>query len=195
MLSEKEKQQILVTIIEDYYNHNFFSKFKKIFNLLIGDKLNLNFNINSYAPTLLSLVIQKAPSYQLFEFFINKGADLNFIGDTFAFEDEESLKFEIENYSATRYQTCLDFANQKSADLLGNDFGFDVPNNKSLNMKDDNITLTKSEYLYLYNQSQYLFDVVNTERLIGFIKQIGAKTFEELEKDNKLLVKKYVKAI
>ena len=62
-------------------------------------------------------------------------------------------------------------------------------------MKDDNITLTKSEYLYLYNQSQYLFDVVNTERLIGFIKQIGAKTFEELEKDNKLLVKKYVKAI
>ncbi len=187
-LSEKERQELLVDIIDYHYDHQLFSIFKKSFDLIIGSKLNLNFNIDHWAPTFLSLVVLRAPSIELFEYFIKKGCDINFIGDTLAFEEGESLEFEKKHLLFGQYQTCLDFAQIKFDDSLSVDYNYDTPKCKIENDTEDfpdtdgEITISKSEYLYLHEQSKYLSDVVNTSKLIDYIKSSGGKEYEELKK-------------
>ncbi|MAN60210.1 MAG: hypothetical protein CMC08_10280, partial [Flavobacteriaceae bacterium] len=162
------------------------SKFKKAFDLIIGSKLNLNFNIEHWAPTFLSLVILRAPSKQLFEYFLKKGADINFIGDTLAFEEGESLEFEKKHLLYGQYQTCVDFAQIKLNDLLTTDYNYDVPDKKieghHTEVENGEITISKMEYLYLHEQSEYLFDLINTDKLLDHIKNSGGKTYEDLKK-------------
>ncbi len=185
VLSTKERQKLLVDIIDFHYDRKNFSKFKKAFDLIIGSKLNLNFNIDHWAPTFLSLVILKAPSIKLFEYFVKKGANINFIGDTLAFEEGANLEYEKEHLLYGRYQTCLDFAQVKLDDLLTTDYNYDVPNKKIIGNHRDTaegaIIISKSEYLYLYEQAEYLFNLINTDRLLDHIKYCGGKTYEELK--------------
>lgn len=188
-MTEKERQELLVDIIDFHYDRNLFSKFKKAFDLIIGAKLNLNFNIDHWASTFLSLVVLRAPSFQLFEYFLKKGADINFIGDTLFFEEGESLEFEKKHLLYGQFQTCVDFTQIKLNDLLTTDYNFDVPGKRSegdwRDTTHENITISKSEYLYLYEQSEFLFDIINTDRLFDHMKRIGGKTYEELKKEGK----------
>lgn len=185
-LTEKERQDLLVDIIDFHYDRKQFPKFKKAFDLIIGSKLNLDFNIDHWAPTFLSLVILRAPSIQLFEYFLKKGANINFIGDTLAFEEGESLEYEKKHLLFGQYQTCLDFAQIKLDDLLTTDYNYDVPDKKieghHADIEDGEITISKMEYLYLHEQSEYLFDLINTDKLLDHIKNSGGKTYEELKK-------------
>lgn len=197
-MTEKERQELLVDIIDYHYNRKQFSKFKKAFDLIIDAKLNLNFNIDHWAPTFLSLVVLREPSFQLFEYFLKKGADLNFIGDTLAFEEGESFEFEKKHLLWGRFQTCVDFTQIKLNDLLTVDYNYDVPDKKidadwrDVSDEDGNITISKREYLYLHNQSEYLFDLINTDKLFEFMKSIGGKTYEELKKEKKHYKKSHI---
>ncbi len=134
---------------------------------MIGVKLNLNFNIDHRAPTFLSLVILRAPSQQLFDYSLKKGANINFIGDVLAFEEGEGLEWEKEHLLDGRFQTCLEFAQVKLDDLLTSDYYYDVPAKKidkdwrGITDEDGNITLSAREYLYLHEQAEYLNDLIN----------------------------------
>ena len=189
-LSGTDKQKLLTTILDEYYSHSRFSQFKRVFDLIIDSKVNLNFNIDHWAPTFLSLVVLKSPSFELFEYFVRKGASINFIGDTMAFETEEAIEDEEEYLLYGRYLTCLDFAEIKLNDLLTTDYNFGPPKYgliDDLRRIDDDveITIPKWEYLYLLEQSQYLFDLVKTDKLTDHLKSIGGKTYEALKQELK----------
>ena len=185
-LNERERQQLLVNIIDFHYDKKLFSKFKKSFDVIIDSKLNLNFNIDHWAPTFLSLIILREPSIQLLEYFLKKGAEINFIGDTLAFEEGERLEYEKKYLLYGQYQTCLDFARIKLNDLLTTDYNYYVPNKKieghHTDVEDGEITISKMEYLYLHEQTEYLFDLINTDKIIDYIELSGGKTYEELNK-------------
>lgn len=74
-----EKQQLLTDIIDYYYDKKQHSFIKKAFDLIIDSKLNLNFNIDHWAPTFLSLVVIGAPHIELFEYFIKKEPTLTLL--------------------------------------------------------------------------------------------------------------------
>jgi hypothetical protein len=186
-LSEKQKQQLLTDIVDLYYEHRHFSFFKKIYDRIIGSKLNLNFNIDHWAPTFLSLVVLRSPSIELFEYFVKKGADINFIGDTWAFYSEEDKETERDLKMFEQYQTCLDFAQLKLDDLLTVDYNYSIPEKKinldwrESHLVEGEITISKMEYLYLHEQSEYLNNLINTDKLKDHIVRIGGKTYEDLD--------------
>ena len=187
-LTNVEKQELLVNIIDYHYTNEKALFYKKAFDLIIGGNLNLDFNIDHWAPTFLSLVVLRAPSTDLMAYFIEKGADLNFIGDTLAFEKGKNLEFEKKYLLFNQYQTCLDFAQIKLNDLLTVDYSYEVPKRKvdldwrELIDENDTINLSKREYLYLHEQAEYLHDLIKTDKLMDYIKLKGGKTFEELPK-------------
>ena len=184
-ISEKQRQELLVDIMDYYYDHNHFSEFQNAFDLIIGDKLNPNFNIDHWAPSFLSLVVLRWPVIELFDYFIKKGANVNFISDTLAFEKAEDLEFEEKHLLFGQYQTVLDFAQIKLDDKLSCDYNYGLPESEpeqSCNEVNNNetVTINKAEYLELQEQSWYLKDLVHTSNLIDYLKTIGGKTFEEL---------------
>ncbi len=184
-MPEKQRQELLVDIVDCYYNHNRFSEFKNAFDLIIGDKLNLDFNIEHWAPSFLSLVVLRWPIIELFDYFTKKGANINFISDTLAFESAEDLEFEEKQLLFGRYQTALDFAQIKLDDKLSCDYYYGLPQSEPEQPCDnvnnnEIVTISKAEYMELQEQSWYLKDLVHTSRLIDYIKSLGGKTFEEL---------------
>ena len=187
-LTEKDKQDLLTEILSDNYDRNYFSFYKKVFDIIINSQVDLNFNINHWAPTFLSLVVLVSPTKQLFEYFLKKGADINFIGDCYAFEDEKTIKKETEELNIKRYSTCLDFGRLKIADLFTVNYNFSPPNLEELKMsyRDLNpkkkIEISETEYHYLLEQSEYLWNLVNTDNLLDYIKNSGGKTYEELKR-------------
>lgn len=189
-LSEIDKQHLLVEILANYYNRDYFSFYKKVFDEIIGSKLNLNFTTDHWAPTFLSLAVLVSPTLELFDYFVRKGAFINFIGDCYSFEDEETIKQEVEVMELERYSTCLDFINLKLADLFVVDYNFAPPSpenlEKSFSQKEKNkkITIGTDEYHDLLEQSEYLWDLINTDNLKDHIINSGGKTYEEL-KNNK----------
>ncbi len=186
-LSETNKQNILTEIIDYYYSDKDFSFYVKVFDKIIDSKVSLDFNIDHWAPTFLSLVVMKA-SRQLFDYFLRKGANINFIGDSYAFEPEEIIKHETEEIDIERYATCLDFAEFKLADDLTVHYNYSVPDTtdqiKSWQHIDDEeeITIKKQDYYYLVEQSQYLHNLIHTDRLVDHIKSLGGKTYKQLTK-------------
>ncbi len=105
ILSQVEKQLLLIVIFDEYYDFKNYSLFKKVFDIIIESKINLNFKIvNHWADNLLSLVVLRAPHIQLFDYFIDKGAKLNFVS-------KASDKYD-------QSQTCLDFAEMKFYDAV-----------------------------------------------------------------------------
>jgi hypothetical protein len=184
-LTELEKQELLTNIMDYHYTIDEYSFFNQILNIIIDSKVNLNFNIDHWAPTLLSLVIDKAPSVQLFNYFIKKGAELNFIGDSFYNMSLEEIEFE--NKYSERYMTCLDFAHLKLNDLLTVDYNFipaKIPKNIDLRAIDNEeiITISKSEYFNLIEQSQYLNELINMDKIVDHIKSLNGKTYNELKR-------------
>lgn len=188
-LSEIDKQNLLVEILADYYNRDYFSFYKKVFDEIIGSKLNLNFNIDHWAPTFLSLAVLVSPTFDLFDYFVRKGAFINFIGDCYAFEYEETIKQEVEEMELERYSTCLDFINLKLADLFVVNYNFSPPSQENLKKsfsekeKMKKIIIGTDEYHDLLEQSEYLWDLIYTDNLKDHIVSSGGKTYEELKKN------------
>ena len=184
-LTEMDKQKVLTEIIDYHYSDNNFSFYVKVFDKIVDSKVSLDFNIDHWAPTFLSLVVMKA-SRQLFDYFLRKGANINFIGDSYAFETAETIKQETEELGIARYSTCLDFAELKLADDLTVHYNYSVPDTKeyftSWQDFDDKeeITITKRDYYYLVEQSQYLHDLIHTDKLVDHIKSLGGKTYKQM---------------
>lgn len=184
-MSEHDKQHLLTEIVGYYYSDADFSFFVSVFNTILKSKVSLNFCIDHWAPSFLSLVVNNA-SIQLFDYFIKKGADINFIADEYAFESEETIQRETGEIGNARYSTCLDFAELTLADLLTIDYNYYVPKTteqlQTWQEVDDaeQITISKRGHLYLLEQSHYLHDLIHTHRLVNHIKSLGGKTYKEL---------------
>lgn len=178
-LTEVDKQTLLRVIVSDYYSDKQFVFFVKVFDAIIDSKVSLDFNIDHWAPTFLSLVVTKA-SRQLFDYFLRKGANINFIGDTYTYDAADTPNEE-------RYATCLDFAELKLADSLTVDYNYSVPDTKEYNTSwqdihdKEEITINKRDYYYLIEQSQYLHDLIHTDRLVDHIKSLGGKRYVQLK--------------
>ena len=121
-LPESYKQQLLVKIIEGCYNDKYYKGYKYIFNVFIYDNVSFNFSVDDWVPNFLSLIIDKAPYKNLFHYFIRKGADINYVGDLFANDEDtyEELK-KTHNCPILRYETCLDFVQKKLDYLMSED--------------------------------------------------------------------------
>ena len=86
-----------------------------------------------------------------------------------------------------RYSTCLDFAKDVLADMLTVDYNYYVPETGNRNKawldidENEEITIKKQEYFYLVEQSQYLHDLIQTDRLVDHIKSLDGKIYEQLK--------------
>ena len=184
-LTETDKQKLMTEIIDYHYSDKDFGFYVKVFDKITDSKVSLDFNIDHRAPTFLSLFVMKA-SRQLFDYFLRKGANINFVGDSYAFETAETIKQETEELGIERYSTCLDFAELKLADDLNVHYSYYVPDiidsKTSWQGIDDKeeITIKKQDYFYLVEQSQYLHDLIHTNRLVDHIKSLGGKTYKQL---------------
>lgn len=190
-LTEKEKQDLLLTVIDYYYEDDEFPFFKNILDKIIESKVSLNFSIKYWTPTFLSVAVNHT-SRQLFDYLLRNGSKLNFIGDKYEGESEETIKQELE-FVCSRYSTCLDFAGLKLADMLTVDFCFAKMSWEKVKDFDPdeepvgNITISKREYLQLLEQSQYLHDLIKLDRLVDHIKSLGGKEYSEIVEERKAL--------
>ena len=187
-LNEKEKQELLVTIIENYFEDDEFPYFKKVLDKIIESKVSLNFSIEHWAPTFLCLAVNVF-SRDLFDYFLRNSAKLNYVGDEYIAESEETIKREVEE-DVQRYSTCLDFAGLKMADMLTVDFNcreMSWDKLKDFNLEElvGDITISKRDYLELLEQSKYLHDLIKLDGLIDHIKSLGGKEYSELKEERK----------
>lgn len=187
--SRRRIQNFLIHIIDGHYNDFDFDFYVKIFDVIIDKDLPLDSNIKHYAPTFLSLAVDTS-SRKLFDYFLQKGAGINFIGDRYAFETKKIIKKEVGDNLLMRYYTCLDYAGLKYANATSDDFIYNLPEEAvrhrcgddcfSKEMKRIEITVKKCHYCDLLEQVEYLHGLINTGHLIDHIKSLGGKTYEEL---------------
>lgn len=183
--AEEDKQELLTDIIDDFYSENEYLFFTKIFDQIIDSKLDLNFQIDHFAPTFLTLVILNAPSIELFDYFVNKGADINYVGDTFAFYTEKEIEEEKELQLFPQYQTCLDFIEICIEDLemyinmpaLTQEVEELLKDKETITIKGNASQNNDSEF---YKEPNYTEDLAKTEELKEHIIKLGGKRYEEL---------------
>ena len=182
-LSVEEKQVLLFEIMNRFYTHEHFKEFKEIFDKILKDPINLNFNVNHRAVTFLSLVICKAPYLKLVNYFIKKGACINFTGDVLAFVSKKHVEFAKMHLDGNRYQTCLDFAEAELDNLISKDISFNFKNPGPKFVCEDPVTnssrmlIDTSEYAELYAQKQYLSRIILTRRICDYLKALGARNY------------------
>ena len=184
-LDESERQELLTQIIAFHYDDRDFDFFRKVLDAITEDPVNLNFHIEHWAPTFLSLAVHVV-SQNLFDYLLSKGADINFIGDPYAFEDDEYLREELK-LEDRRYATCLDFAGLKLRDMMGADYHYQKPDWTGIEApwaeidSSEDMTVSKRYYAYLVEQSQYLYELIHLNQLIGHIRKSGGKAYDELK--------------
>lgn len=170
VLCQEDKQLLLIMIFDEYYDFKNYSFFKKVFDIIIESKINLNFKIeNHWVDSLLSLIVLNAPHIQLLDYFIDKGAKLNYA-------PKPSDKYD-------EIQTCLDYAEMKFYDAVSeNEFEFssDINPNLDLIHQEEMVCINKSDYLGLIERAKKLNDIYETYKLINHIIAIGGKRFAEL---------------
>jgi hypothetical protein len=183
-LDDNQKQELLTQIIAFHYDEKDFDFFRKVMDAIIGDNLNLDFHIEHWAPSFLALAVHVV-SQNLFDYLLSKGADINFIGDPYAFEDDEYVRSELK-LEDRRYATCLDFARIKLSEMLGNEYHYQRPDWTGIDLSwsdtepKEEITISKRYYAYILEQAQYLYDLVHLNRLIEHIRKSGGKEYSEL---------------
>lgn len=143
-------------------------------------KLPLDVPIDNYAPTLLSLAAFLG-SIPLFEYFILKGAEINYVADILAYDEDQ----EPDEDPETRFWTCLDFAELELADALSVDYSFAkyklrLPDDfMNVNNK-DTVTIKKKEYYDLQLRADYLEQVKNSYEMIEHIKVMGGRNYDDI---------------
>ena len=175
-LSITSKQELLTDIVD-----------------LITVDLCLDFNIENSAPTFLSAVAENA-SIPLFDYFLEKGADINFIGDSYAFETQETINLEVVENEIERYYTCLDFAELNVDDMLAiesPDYENVIPEKISAEDIDKNgqILIDANKYNRLVSKVNYLQDLLSANYMINHIKKRGGKSYQELKLNNSISIK------
>ena len=180
--TENERQLLITEILDDFYQKSDFSFFVKVFDEILKTKTSLDFAIDHWAPSFLSLAVHKC-SKKLFMYFLSKGANINFIADSFLFLDENEKDCEDE---LLRYDTCLDFADLKLGDKLSVDYNFSAPDIDIDELKQNEsskeiVSISKDHYFNLLEQSIYLQDIVHLDRVRDYMISSGAKTYEELK--------------
>ena len=182
-LSESDKQRLLVKIIEGCYNDKDYKVYKHIFYPFIFDNVSFNFSVDDWVPNFLSLLIDKAPYKNLFHFFIRKGADINYVGDLFANDEDtyEELK-KTHDCPVLRYETCLDFVQKKLDYLMSDDCVYGEGETSNV-VKDENDKIISYTITFkdVSEQDEYHSDLIKTIRLKDFIISLGGKTYEELK--------------
>jgi hypothetical protein len=183
-LEEVQKQELLTQIIAFHYDDKDFDFFRAVMDAIIEDHLNLDFNIEHYAPTFLSLAVHVV-SQNLFDNILSKGADINFIGDPYASEDDEYVRNELK-IEDRRYATCLDFARLKLTEMMSSDYHYQRPDWTGIEAPwaeidpSEEMTVSKRFYVYLVEQSQYLYELIHLNQLIEHIRKSGGKMYLEL---------------
>jgi hypothetical protein len=184
-LDEVQKQELITQIIAFHYDEKDFDFFRKSMDAIIEDHLSLNFNIEHWAPTFLSLAVHVV-SQNLFDYLLSKGAGINFVGDPYAFEDDEYIRTELK-LEDRRYATCLDFAELKIRDMMGTDYHYQKPDWTGIEAPwaeidaSEEITVSKRFYAYLVEQSQYLYELIHLNLLIEHIRKSGGKGYNEVQ--------------
>jgi len=181
---ESQKQELLKEIIAFNYDDKEFPFFQKILDSIIGDNLNLNFNTEHWAPTFLCLAVHVV-SMNLFDYLLSRGADINFIGDPYAFEDDEYIRNELK-LEDRRYTTCLDFGMLKLSEMMNSDYHYQRPDWTGIDTPwaeidpKEEITVSKRYFAYILEQSQYLYELIHLNSLIQHIKERGGKNYAQL---------------
>lgn len=183
-LDEAQKQEILTQIIAYHYDDKDFDFFRKVMDAIMEENPNLNFNIEHWAPTFLCLAVHVV-SQNLFDHLLSKGANINFIGDPYAFEDDDYIRTELK-IEDRRYATCLDFAQLKLRDMMGADYHYQQPDWTGIEASwteidpSEEMKVSKRFYAYLLEQSQYLYELIHLSQLIEHIQKSGGKGYNEL---------------
>ena len=181
---EMQKQELLTQIIAFHYDDKDFDFFCKVMDAVTENNMNLDFHIEHWAPSFICLSVHVV-SQNLFDYLLSRGADINFIGDPYAFEDDEYVRNELK-LEDRRYATCLDFAQLKLKDMMGSDYHYQKPDWTGIDAPwaetdaSEEITVSKRYYVYLVEQAQYLYELVHLNRLIEHIIKSGGKKYEEL---------------
>jgi hypothetical protein len=183
--SEEQKQELISQTIAFHFDEKEFSFFQKVIDLIAENNLNLNFNIEHWAPSLLCLAVHVV-SRNLFDFLLSKGADINFIIDKYAFEDEDYIRDEIK-VKDERYTTCMEFASMKLEGMLTSEYHYQRPDWSEIDLpwaeidNSEEMTVSKRYYTYLVEQSQYLYDLVHLNEMVEHIQKLGGKSVKELK--------------
>jgi hypothetical protein len=187
-LTLDERKEVLLWVI-DYYDHSYFESFKKAFDAIIGD-LNLNFQVyDEMAPHFLGEVLYQCPMPELLDYFISKGADINYFADLLAvegepFDDHDGME---DNW---RYQTTLDSIEFEMQERLRSWYEYTVPEQRfpgrflaGFSQADDDVRvfIPKGEYLSLLSQAEYLKRLVDLQTLKDYVIALGGKRYLELE--------------
>ena len=181
---ESGKQELLTQIIAFHYDDGEFDFFRKILDAITEDPVNLDFHIEHWAPTFLCLAVHVV-SRNLFDYLLSKGAGINFVGDPYAFEDDEYLRQELK-LEDRRYATCFDFAGLKLSDMMSSDYHYQKPDWTGIEASwaeidaSEEMTVSKRYYAYLVEQSQYLFELIHLNQLMEHIRDSGGKGYNEL---------------
>lgn len=184
--TEIDRQKLLLEILDYHYHKANFSFFVKVFDEILKIKTSLDFSIDHWAPTFLSLAVQNS-SKMLIQYFIRKGANINFIGDRFFNLTNAEIENETESEHENRFNTCYDFANTKYCDMFSVDYNFcppwdNVEERKQNESSNEQITISKGHYFDLVEQSIYLQNLIHLDRVRDYIKSVGGKTFRKLNK-------------
>lgn len=183
LLTEEERKELLQEVVSFYYKEEYAAQFRMAFDLIIGEELNLDFNLQDWAPSLLSQVLASAPYIELFDYFLEKGASLNFVADALFFYPEEEWETILQELPAGRYITCLDFADEVICHEAEHDFelppakregSYIVPTIRT-------ITIGEQEYLNLYQQAKSFHRLANLLKLRDHIIRLGGMRKAELE--------------
>lgn len=181
---EADKQAFLTEMIAFNYDDKEFPFFEKVLDQMIDESFNLDFNIEHWAPTFLCLSIHVV-SQQLFDYLLARGAHINFIGDPYAFEDDDYIRNELK-LEDRRYATCLDFATLKLSEMMGSDYTYQRPDWTGIDAPwaeidpKEELTVSKRYYAYVVEQAQYLYEVIHLNQLVEHIKAKGGKSYAQL---------------
>ncbi len=117
-LTIDERKEFLIEVIYYIFDKVDEDNFIKIIDVIIGNDLIINCNIDEWAPSLLALIIYTKPSLKIFKYLVEqKGGDINFVADAYAFYTEKEIEQEGYDPDYPRHQTCLDFLKIKRYDI------------------------------------------------------------------------------
>lgn len=170
--SSDEAGRLICYILKNNYKQKNFSFFKLVFDLLFDKKLNPNFiDKENFNLSLLCCVIYFQPQNELFDYLINKGANINLI------------ILDSEEQNRTNGFTCLDFANEVINELIYDTevYRFPVTADYS-SIKNSFATIDKEDYLELIEASKTLQLIYKTSVLRDFIISTGGKSLGEIAK-------------
>ena len=197
-ITDTDKLNLLSDIIQMKFDFDEFYEFHiKVFDLILGENINLNSNIryqDSRSTTILGLIVTHIPELDsTLIYFVNKGADINYLCDNFAFDEDCKIEKITKKVNFPQYQTCLDIAKEQriylgyNGDAIKDNFVegayYNMPETEEV------VEVNIKKYNCLLDNSNTLRNIEAIEGMIAHIKELEGKTYAEIVyEDNKDLV-------